>query len=333
MSHVRLILWAATWIAGTASSAFALPANCPQKICACIGEARNHAAVAVTDLKLRNQKINYGYGSFYTASPFSNGSVCAQTATAVGSRDGAAQLDDFFIAATTGAALKVNGRYVPAEGPLLFVSHDLATGGGAIVAEPGSIHVGGVTDTTGTHAGATSCQQAIADAAAVSDELAALTPTKTLPAIVADGGYSGYVIIDAGPGVEVIETPSISVRPMKTYGHSYEGTELIIQLAPGTDSVIINTRRLSLGPGCLISVFGNPARVLINMVDGGPVKMNHDVNVEPAILGPRSNMIARYRTHTSALFGGKITLRGAGVNEGFYPSPCSPSGAFLDGVD
>ena len=62
--------------------------------------------------------------------------------------------------------------------------------------------------------------------------------------------------------------------------------------------------------------------------------MNHDVNVEAPILGPRSNMIARYRTHTSALFGGKITLRGAGVNdEEGYPSPCSPSGAFLDGVD
>jgi hypothetical protein len=333
MSHARLILWAATWIAGAASSAFALPANCPQKVCACIGEARRYAAVAVTELKLRNHKINYGYGSFYTASPFSNGATCAQTSTAVGSRDGAADLDDFFIAATAGAGLKVKGRYVPADGVLLYVSDDLVTGGGAIIAEPGSIHVGGVTDTSGTHPGATSCQEAIADAAAVSDELAALTPTKTLPPIVADGGYSGYVIINAGPGVEVIETPSISVRPMKTYGRYYEGTELIIDMAPGTESVIINTRRLSLGPGCLISVFGSPSRVLINMVDGGPVKMNHDVNVEAPILGPRSNMIARYRAHTSALFGGKVTLRGAGVNSVSYPSLCSPSGAFLDDVD
>ena len=332
MSHARLILWAATWVAGTASSAFALPANCPQKICACIGEARRHAAVAVTDLKLRNHKINYGYGSFYTASPFSNGSVCAQTATAVGSRDGAAELDDFFIAATAGAALKVKGKLIPGEGSLLYITHDLVTGGGAIVAEPGSIHVGGITDTTGTHPEATSCQRAIADAAAVSDELAALTPTKTLPAIVADGGYTGTVVLEVGPGVEVIETPSISIRPMKTYGRYYEGTELLIILEPFTQSVIINTRRLSLGPGCLISVIGGSAAVLINMVDGGPVKMNHDVNVEPAILGPRSNMITRYRTHTSALFGGKITLRGAGVNEEYYPS-CSPSGAFLDGVD
>ena len=332
MSHARLILWAATWIAGTASSASALPANCPQKVCACIGEARRYAAVAVTDLKLRNHKINYGYGSFYTASPSSNGPVCAQTATAVGSRDGAADLNDFFIAATGGAALKVKGKYVPPD-VLLYIDHDLVTGGGAIVAEPGSIHVGGVTDTTGTHPDATSCQQAIADAAAVSDELAALTPTKTLPAIVADGGYTGTVVLHVGPGVEVIETPSISIRPMKTYGRYYEGTELLIILEPFTQSVIINTRRLSLGPGCLISVIGGSSAVLINMVDGGPVKMNHDVNVEPAILGPRSNMIARYRTHTSALFGGKITLRGAGVNEGFYPSPCSPGGAFLDGVD
>jgi len=31
-------------------------------------------------------------------------------------------------------------------------------------------------------------------------------------------------------------------------------------------------------------------------------------------------------------FGGRITLRGGGVNEEYYPS-CSPSGAFLDGVD
>jgi hypothetical protein len=120
---------------------------------------------------------------------------------------------------------------------------------------------------------------------------------------------------------------------MKTYGHSYEGTELIIDLAPGTESVIINTRRLTLGPGCLISVFGSPSRVLINMVDGGPVKINHHVNVEAPILGPRSNMTARYRAHMSALFGGKVTLRGAGVNQETYPSPCSPSGAFLDDAD
>jgi hypothetical protein len=333
MSQARLILWAVTWIAGTASSAFALPANCPQKICACIGEARRYAAVAVTDLKLRNHKINYGYGSFYTASPFSNGPVCAQTSTAVGSRDGAAELDYFFIAATAGAALKVKGKYVPSDGVLLYIDHDLVTGGGAIVAEPGSIHVGGVTDTSGTHPSATSCQQAIADAAAVSDELAALTPTRTLPPIIADGGYTGTVELEVGPGVDIIETPSISIRPMKTYGRYYEGTELLIIVQPGTQSVIINTHRLSLGPACLISVIGGSAAVLINMVDGGPVKMNHDVNVEPAILGPRSNMIARYRTHTSALFGGKITLRGAGVNEEYYPSPCSPSGAFLDGVD
>jgi hypothetical protein len=333
MSHARLILWAAAWIVGATSSAFALPANCPQKVCACLGEARHYAAVAVTELKLRNHKINYGYGSFYTASPFSNGAVCAQTATAVGSRDGAATMEDFFVAATAGAALKLKGRYVPADGKLLYVYGDLVTGGGAILAEPGSIFVDGVTDTTGTHAGATSCQEAVADAAAVSDELAALTPTKTLPPVVADGGYSGAVYINAGPGIDIIETPSISVRPLKTYGRYYEGTELIIELAPGTESVIINTRRLTLGPGCLISVFGNTNRVLINVVDGGPVKINHDVNIEAPILGPRSNMIARYRAHTSPLFGGKVTLRGAGVNPEFYPSTCSPSGAFLDDVD
>jgi hypothetical protein len=40
----------------------------------------------------------------------------------------------------------------------------------------------------------------------------------------------------------------------------------------------------------------------------------------------------RYRTYTWNLFGGKITLRGAGVNQVGY-SACSPSGAFLDGVD
>jgi hypothetical protein len=328
MSHARLILWVAAWIVGATSSAFALPANCPQKVCACLGEARRYAAVAVTELKLRNHKINYGYGSFYTASPFSNGPVCAQTATAVGSRDGAADLDDFFIAATAGAALKVKGKYVPQDGQLLYVSHDLATGGGAIIAEPGSIHVGGLTDTTGTHPGAASCQEAI-DAVAVSDELAALTPTRTLPPIVLDSSMT----IDVGPGIDVIETPSISVRPMKTFGGEYLSTELLLIVAPFTQAVIINTRRVSLGAASLISVIGGSSSVLINVVDGGPVKMNHDVNVEASILAPRSNITARYRTHTSALFGAKITLRGAGVNREFYPSPCSPSGAFLDGVD
>jgi hypothetical protein len=284
MSHRRLILRAALWIAASAGSAAALPPNCPQKICACLGEARRYAAVAGTELKLRNHKLNYGYGSFYTVSPFSNGPSARRRPPPSARVTGRRHRRRLLIGAATGTALKVKGRVTPETVPLLLVQGDLVTGGGQIDADPTSIDVGGVTDTTGTHSRIGSCQQALVDAAAVSDELAALPPTKTLPPVVADGGYLGYVYIDAGPGVEVIETPSISVRPMKTYGRYYEGTELIIRLAPGTESVIINTRRLSLGPGCLISVFGAPTRVLINLVDGGSVKMNHDVTVEAPIL-------------------------------------------------
>jgi len=86
-----------------------------------------------------------------------------------------------------------------------------------------------------------------------------------------------------------------------------------------------------VGPASVISVLGSRSKVLIN-VTRGTVKIDHDVNVEPAILAPQSNVSVRYRTYVANLFGAKLTLSGAGTNGLDFPS-CSPSGAFLDAMD
>jgi hypothetical protein len=337
MSDRRLLaVWAvaASCIGAAPASVAALPAGCPQKVCACLGEARRFDLTASNTLRLRAHEFSFGYGSSYVIAPFTQSSVCTQTGSFSGSSYGTPDIgEDLILAAPTGTALKVRGRAIPGSDPsLLHVDRDLATGGGGIQADPGAIEVGGVIDTTGTHPRIGSCQQALVDATAVSAELAALPPTQVLGNVVAANGYVPVTHIYAGPGVNVIDATSITVRPMKTYGHYYEGSEIVINLEPDTEAVIINTGRLSVGAGCLISVFGSRTRVLINVVRSGPVKINHDVNIEAPILAPQSNVNVRFRTYIANVFGAKVTLRGSGTNGLEYPS-CSPSGAFLDGAD
>jgi hypothetical protein len=69
------------------------------------------------------------------------------------------------------------------------------------------------------------------------------------------------------------------------------GARLEIQLDPGTDAVVINTRDIDIQLAGELVVTGDPSRVILNLAGKGRhAAVGQASNVVPAVLGPGSTI-------------------------------------------
>jgi choice-of-anchor A domain-containing protein len=156
------------------------------------------------------------------------------------------------------------------------------TGGGA-VSSPSECAAG--TDTSGTNPKlATTFVQAGADAAAFSANLAGLTPTQNLSAIIL--GSHGSTTISGGAGVNVVNLASITTGTKATITINAGSTETVI-LNVGTTA---DAGSLQLGKGASVVLSGGitPDHVIFNLVDTGTTaQLGNDIVFNGTILAPQ----------------------------------------------
>jgi choice-of-anchor A domain-containing protein len=311
------------------SGAAAAPVDCPTDLCACLGEASSFDVVAGASLKSKTGKERSSGYSYPIATTIAD-AVCAESATVSGRSDAVTTFGDTTLVAPTGtaASFKAAKVYGGVE-PGTLIEGDLVTGGGTIKGAE-AVTVTGATDTSGTHPEVSHCGQAMSDAASASATLAALEPTQDLGEIDANGGGASPFVITAGPGVNVIRTPAIYVKPIKVSGYQ-EGSAVVVEMDAETDAVIIDTAKVSVGQLCEISLAGDgadPSRVVINVSGTGAIKVSKGAIVEPMILAPDGKISVRDGSQASNLYARNVSLKGAEV--GGMVDCASPNGAFLD---
>ena len=281
----------------------ALHAACPTVPCDCVGAAGSYRVVTSGELSVGwgfERQLGDRVGSVV------DGDLCGQTAELTEPGDDASVADvegDLHVVAGAGQ-VAVSARIVrPEPGGSVVVSGVLATGGGSV---SGPVSAG-TLDTTGTHPGVGSCQQAVADIQAASQMLAALAPTQVLPRIVAGG--SGPNEIVAGPGLNVVRVEGgISVV-----------TVLYITLDPATDAVVINGESLSLKRFAqIVVVGGDDTKVVVNLPGpGAGVRMRYKASVAPMVLAPERVIRTSTGSNFAGMFGARALLRGVSVDQTF----------------
>lgn len=292
-----------------ASPALAATATCTDNnICTCLGEASRFDVIAGQALKVRlGRTRNSGYT--YPVSSGIAGSVCGQTASVAASTDAIIDIggDMMLLAPAGSVAATFKAKGDGSAGTSL--GGDLATAGGSIKGAE-LVFVNGVTDTSGTHPGITTCTQAMGDATAASTHFAALATTQDLGKLIVRGGSATPAVISTHAGVNVITATTIAVQPARVDGYR-EGSELQIDIDSSADSVIINTGSLRVGASCLVSLTGevDQTKVIINVT--GKAKVSKDASVEPAILAPTGSVIALTGSTVSSVFGRKVLIKGA----------------------
>src|SRR5207249_3999633 len=243
-------------------------ATCPESIADCLGEAKNFLFVASDKLSLGSWKeVTYGYATRYGT--MVNGDACGVTARLQGSSASDYETtisgDLLALAGPGKVAVSVHSdfSFYPGEAGVL-VYGVLATGGGRVVGQIDAGSSGGI-DTSGTNPKVASCRQAIADMQSASTMLANLPATQELGPVAVRGDTFRIV---AGPGVNVITTPLISLRSVSSPGYYYrQGGVLEIDTSPDTQSVVINAGKLYVGIGAEIYGYGD---VIINVPGPGP---------------------------------------------------------------
>jgi len=291
-------------------------ATCPESIADCLGEAKNFLFVASDKLSLGSWKeVTYGYATRYGT--MVNGDACGVTARLQGSSASDYETTisgDLLALADSGTAVSVHSDFslYPGEAGVL-VYGVLATGGGRVAGQIGAGSSGGI-DTSGTHPKLASCRQAIADMQSASTTLASLPATQELGPVTVRGDTFRIV---AGPGVNVITTPSISLRSVSSPGYYYrQGGVLEIDTSPDTQSVVINTGKLYVGIGAEIYGYGD---VIINVPGPGPsIKAFTFSGYQqayingPPVLAPQRG-IKLYTGITTNFFARQIGSRGTDV--------------------
>jgi hypothetical protein len=178
-----------------------------------------------------------------------------------------------------------------------FALHDshvagtIATGGGAVVAPPGTAAVG--LDTSGTHPRLARCQETTADAAAASAAFAAMPPNETH--LDLDVGPGEEITLDAGtPGAATLGV--VNVRSLRVHGTVDPGygcsgyAELSIR---GPRSTVVNvTGKIELGP-CALVTDEPSGDVILNAVGKGQVRLGPGVELFVGLLAPQRNVQIR----------------------------------------
>lgn len=287
-------------------------AACPDSPCDCLGEASSYRVVA---LDLLDARVGGPPYEFLRGSRI-EGRACAFTAKLK-----ASTVQDLYALAGAGE-VAVRGPRSNISPPT--VEDVLATGGGTVSGEVAA----GTLDTTGTHPGIASCQQAAADIQAASQMLAMLSPTQVLPAIVEPYG-PGFpaATITAGPGINVVKVEGPIILD------DYD--DLWVQLDPATDAVVINATKLVVREVAAISVMGgDDAKVIINIPGrGSAVVLRNALVVEPTILAPQRTARLKVANAVSTILARRVALQGAIIEPGPGVNTCSPSGAFLDSLE
>ena len=329
MARKTALLFGVLIVAASTAQGAARP-DCPDDVCTCLGQAAKFDVVAGRSVKGRAAKVSAS-GSSYVIPAGITGRACADTAAFGGSSDDPDTVSELVVTAPGGIAASFKAKKIYGTiDPGTQIDGDLATGGGAIKGLA-AVSVGGAIDTSGTHADVAICGQAMADIQSASAMLAGLAPTQDLGSVSVTGGSGSPTTIVAGPGVNVINTTGIRLKAARaSYGYR-DGSQLLIDMAAGTDSVIINTGKLSVGAECQVSVTGDggdPSRIIINLVGKGSAKISKNATVDAMILAAGGKIGVRSGSQVSRLFSGAVSIKGA--QAGGLATACSPSGAFVD---
>jgi choice-of-anchor A domain-containing protein len=174
-----------------------------------------------------------------------------------------------------------------------FVQGDVFTGGTIPVLVDTTVTGEVGTDPTGTDPRLVSCRQAIDDMRAASSFLAGLAPTRSLGSIRLKPG--GFLVLAADPGVNVWSATEIQVSgPVPP---PYTSAGITIQLASGTESVIINTAKLGMRGSSWIQVLGpdgfagDASKVVFNLPGRRPsVRVRGIARLDPILLAPERSV-------------------------------------------
>jgi len=278
-------------------------AACPQSLCDCLDEAGGYRVVA-------SEHVTAGVGMvrdfdyrFQIGTIILNGDVCATTAFLAEPANDYTEIDGNLYALAGPGTVAIKAKvFGPASGDSVGAVTN-ATGGGSIFGP-----IAGAVDTTGTHPGIASCQEAISDVQAASQLLAFLAPTQALGDIRI---YDGSVVqINAGPGVNVFSAGRIALKA-RTIGFSIESSIVKIVLDPATEAVVINAASLFVGKNCGIRVVGDERKVLINLPFAGPTSLiQEDAVVDAGVLAPYRVVRVGSRTELNAAYGRRVLLKG-----------------------
>jgi hypothetical protein len=306
--------WPAFWLGSFMALAGGLlapvHAACPQSLCDCLGETKHFTLAASDKLSIKQGFLSY-YGYNYLFGTFVLGDVCGPTAFLSGpSQNPRTQVGSLVALAGPGTVaarfLTLDSQHLNIPG---VVADLVATGGGAIA---GDVQAG-VVDTTGTHPRLASCQQAITDMQSASATLAALTPTQDLGRVVVRGEMRNIAV---GPGVQVIAATSISLHSTGTYGLGNSGV-LRISADPGTQAVILNTSRLTVGRDCALAFSGPSDTMIINVSGKGATVRIADTSYSEAILAPQRSVTVGIDTTPSNIYAQTIRVRGTDAEPSF----------------
>lgn len=290
--------------------------DCPDDVCDCVGAAGDFALLA-TQAKIRHGVISEsGYGEPFPT--YVETSVCASIAQVGGKVGGETEIaENALFAAPSGIAVKFTGSMSYGEYYTgAYIAGDVATGGGSIDGASFA-EIDGEIDSTGAHPLIPECTQALADAVTGSATLAALPPAQRLGDLLIRDGASYDITVGSGE-VSVIEIDKLILKPLKMYGYAYSST-LNINL-DGTNSVIINAKKLTVGASCQILVHGGDLEdVIINVARTGPnVRIARDAVVAAPILAPQRKIVAAVNSSCTNLFASKLIVKGAAIRETMF---------------
>jgi len=244
-------------------------------ICTILGPALPYALTAQRSLKTKPGIFRFPGEGVYELDDEIESNVCATTA-----RLWSASVDGDVVALAS-AGSPVGLKDSAESGAAVYGA--VVTGGGRVRLSPEG-HVGSV-DTSGTNPQLTACSQALAAAAAASDRLAALAPTRRL----------GNVVLKPGEGLdlepadnEVIEIESLVLGSLEDPRRGcdpelYGFSDLFVGDANG---VVINIRKRLELRGCNSAYSDNPTTVLNVAGPGSSVVIGRQAYVSMPILAP-----------------------------------------------
>jgi hypothetical protein len=292
-----LVLSALLSTAGTAWAA------CPQTLCDCLGEAGGYRVVALEHVNAGVGMVRDIFYRFPIGTIILNGDVCSTTAVLGEPASDYTEIDGDLYALAGPGKIAIKARiFGPGAGETVGAETN-ATGGGSVIGP-----IAGAVDTTGTHPGIASCQQAMTDVISASQTLAGLTPTLFFGETQIYDGSD--VEIEAGPGVNVISVGRIALKA-RQIGQEVDDSTLTINVGPTTEAVIINAASLGVGKNCALRISGDERKVLINLPGGGPpVQVQEDARVDATVLAPGRVIRVGSRTELNAALGRRVLLHG-----------------------
>jgi len=286
-------------------------AACPEDIHDCLGRAADFEVVA-TKLGMTRGVVVAGGTAFL---PAEAGNVCMRTGSVGGPSYDDTRVDTLVATGSRGNALRfVAFHNAPAHfhaGPGVTVGGDVVTGGGAVTGTAAAV-IAGFVDRSGADPRVATCTQALADAVAASQALAALSPTQNLGAFRVKAGASA--VLTAGPGVNVWSATELTLLG-RIVGGAPLGAALVIRLDPATDAVIVNTRDLDAQLAGNLAVDGDAAKVVINVAGKGRhAAVGQLATIPVTVLAPQTTLKVGPRAKLSGtVAAAKLVVQGACV--------------------